>query len=168
MWHLIVMSFLPHNITVVLSSGWPHWDPTALKHFKVDLHLRYFVCHCTTARLTRIVQTLTVTSVSCLICVITWVNIIKKTFFAEQHGNSCFCYRKLTIWTHLSFISQEKVEGANVEKPATMSASSSWIASGFVLMTIPFTPATYPPSLCMFTWCFIGQCPALEPRLWKI
>ena len=77
---------------------------TDLKHFEVDLHPRYFVCHCTTAPLTRIVQTLTVTSVSCLICVIASVNIIKKTCFGEQHGNICFCYSKLTIWTRLPFM----------------------------------------------------------------
>ena len=35
----------------------------------------------------------------------------------QQHGNSCFSYRKLTIWTPLSFISQEKVEGMWKSRP---------------------------------------------------
>ena len=118
------MSFVTRNITVVLSSGRP-LKATALKHFKVDLHPHYFVCHCTTAPLTRIVQTLTVTSVSSLICFITSVNIMRNTCFGEKHVNICCFYRKLTIWTRLSFISQEKVEGGNMGKPGTMCPSSS-------------------------------------------
>ena len=59
-----VMTFVLDNIAVVQAYGAPALRGTALKHFEVDLHLLYFVCHCTTAPLTRLVQTLNVTSVS--------------------------------------------------------------------------------------------------------
>ena len=58
------MTLVPDNIVVVLATVLWLLRGNALKHFEVDLHPQYFVCHCTTAPLTRLVQTLNVTSVS--------------------------------------------------------------------------------------------------------